>query len=121
MTAALTIRALADRHGLTLRALRLYEARGLLHPARAPDGVTRLYGAQDEVRCAAIVAAKRLGFTLAEIGERLRRGEYDRGGLVLAPAERAAQLAHLRRRRAELDAAIAALEALEARPERRPS
>src|SRR5262249_3025205 len=65
-----TIGGVASRLGLTLRALRFYESRGLIEPMRR--GSTRLYGPKDVERLAVIVKAKRLGLTLTAIGQILR-------------------------------------------------
>lgn len=56
---------LAARCEVTLRALRFYEAKGLLEPQRV--GQTRRYRAEDVRRLQIVVAAKRVGFGLAEI------------------------------------------------------
>jgi DNA-binding transcriptional MerR regulator len=77
----LTIGEMSERFGITLRALRFYEARGLLSPQRA--GSVRLYGPTDTRRLALILKGKHLGFTLTEIramvatdsGEAAARGE----------------------------------------------
>ena len=58
---------LAREFDITLRALRFYEDRGLLIPARA--GSTRLYSAEDRQRLKLILMAKRVGFSLTEIEE----------------------------------------------------
>ncbi len=62
----MTIGEAARRSGLTVRALRFYERRGLLVPARRASGY-RLYGASDLDRLAFIRQAKALGLTLAAI------------------------------------------------------
>lgn len=72
-TKPLRIGRIAERTGLSAKALRLYEARGLLEPdARSASGY-RLYGAPALARLAEIGVLKRAGFTLAEIGELLAR------------------------------------------------
>jgi len=60
-----TIAELAREFGVTLRALRFYESKGFVTPRR--DKKIRLYSQSDRARIAAIVAGKKLGFTLAEI------------------------------------------------------
>ena len=60
-----TISDLARSYGVSLRTLRFYEDRGLLHPRR--HGTMRYYGAADRVRLELILKGKRLGFTLSEI------------------------------------------------------
>src|SRR5882757_6333454 len=57
----------ARKWGVTLRALRFYETRGLISPRR--KGRMRIYGEVDGHRVGLILRAKKLGFTLAEIGQ----------------------------------------------------
>src|SRR5687768_8221300 len=58
----------AQRTGLTQRALRYWEARGLLPPPTRLEGGFRLYSPQDVSRLERIVELKRLlGFSLEEI------------------------------------------------------
>jgi DNA-binding transcriptional MerR regulator len=56
----------ASRIGLTVRALRLYEQRGLIRPRRTDKG-WRLYGAGEIARLHEILALKRLGLSLTSI------------------------------------------------------
>ncbi|MBB3915392.1 MerR family transcriptional regulator [Rhizobium fabae] len=66
----LTAAECAERIGLTVKALRLYEKRGLINPRRT--GKTwRLYGVEDITRLNEILALKRLGLSLARITELL--------------------------------------------------
>jgi DNA-binding transcriptional MerR regulator len=60
---------LADALGVTARALRFYETKGLLKPRRI--GARRAYGHRDRARLQIILRGKRLGFSLAEIAEYL--------------------------------------------------
>jgi DNA-binding transcriptional MerR regulator len=60
-----TISDMARDFNVTLRALRFYEARGMLRPRR--EGQNRLYGAEERMRLQLILAAKAMGFTLSEI------------------------------------------------------
>lgn len=60
---------LAEELGLTPRALRFYESKGLLSPQRA--GSRRVYDHRDRARLKLILRGKRLGFTLAEIADYL--------------------------------------------------
>jgi DNA-binding transcriptional MerR regulator len=62
---SITIGDLAREFRISLRALRFYQAKGLLTPAR--NGPARLYSGQDRERLTLILQGKRLGFTLAEI------------------------------------------------------
>lgn len=65
----------AKRFGITIKALRLYEQRGLLKPLRAANGSTgaawRVYGPDQLARLHQILALKRLGLSLGQIGELL--------------------------------------------------
>jgi MerR family transcriptional regulator, thiopeptide resistance regulator len=58
----------ASRFGVSIKALRLYEQRGLLTPLRSEAG-WRTYGPNQIVRLHQILALKRLGLPLARIGE----------------------------------------------------
>lgn len=62
----------ARRLGVSAKALRLYEARGLLKPPRSEAG-WRSYGAGELARLHHILALKRLGLPLAQISELLLR------------------------------------------------
>ncbi len=57
----------ADALGITRRALRVYEQRGLVRPLRIANGY-RAYGPEALTRLHQVLALKRLGFTLASIG-----------------------------------------------------
>ncbi len=59
---AFTIGELSREFGVTLRALRFYENKGLISPHR--DGLNRLYSQGDRTRLALILKGKKLGFTL---------------------------------------------------------
>src|SRR6185369_6256906 len=60
----------ASRFGVSIKALRLYESRGLLTPLRSEAG-WRTYGPDQVARLHQILALKRLGLSLARIGELL--------------------------------------------------
>lgn len=62
-----TITELAHEFDVTPRAIRFYEDKGLLHPAR--QGMMRVYARRDRARLQLILRGKRLGFSLAEIRE----------------------------------------------------
>ncbi|WP_342360360.1 MerR family transcriptional regulator [Terrarubrum flagellatum] len=66
----------ADRLGLTVRALRVYEQRGLIAPKRTEKG-WRLYGGQEIARLHEILALKRLGLSLSRISELLKGHAID--------------------------------------------
>ena len=56
----------ARRLGISAKALRLYEQRGLIAPVRSAAG-WRAYGPNEMVRASEIVAMRTLGFSLAEV------------------------------------------------------
>jgi DNA-binding transcriptional MerR regulator len=66
----LTAAQCAKRVGLTVRALRLYEQTGLIHPRRT-DTNWRLYGAREIARLNEILTLKRLGLSLQHIARLL--------------------------------------------------
>jgi len=65
----LTVTELARETGITARAIRFYESKGLLKPKRV--GITRVYTHRERGRLQLILRGKRLGFTLTDIGEYL--------------------------------------------------
>jgi len=64
-----SIADLASEFGVTPRAIRFYEDRGLIAPKRA--GQSRIYSPSDRARLSWILRGKRTGFSLSEIGELL--------------------------------------------------
>jgi DNA-binding transcriptional MerR regulator len=64
-----TVTELANELGMTARAVRFYEDKGLITPQRA--GTTRVYSGRDRARMILILRGKRLGFSLATIKEYL--------------------------------------------------
>lgn len=66
----ITIGALARRTGVAVSAIRFYEERGLLDPART-TGNQRRFMRSDIRRVSFILIAQRLGLALAEIEEQL--------------------------------------------------
>ncbi|HEX5380068.1 MAG TPA: MerR family DNA-binding transcriptional regulator [Phenylobacterium sp.] len=93
-----TIRQLCLEFKCTPRALRFYEDKGLLSPAR--DGMNRVYSYKDRARLQLILRGKRVGLALAEIGEILDLYEVDDGGA----AQNAKSLAKFRERVVALEA-----------------
>ena len=73
-----TIRQLCLEFKCTPRALRFYEDKGLLTPAR--DGMNRVYSYRDRARLQLILRGKRVGLSLLEIGEILDLYEKDQSG-----------------------------------------
>ena len=91
-----SISDLAREFALTTRAIRFYEDSGLVRPERA--GRARVYGERERVRIKLILRGKRLGLSLAEIGELLDLYEVARN----ERAQLAKFLAILEERRARL-------------------
>jgi DNA-binding transcriptional MerR regulator len=94
----------AERAGVTVRALHLYDRMGLLPPAQRTQSGYRLYGHAELERLEQIVALRFIGFSLQEINELL-----DAQALPLDVALRM-QREIIRRRRGELDRALDAIE-----------
>ncbi len=111
MEQALDIAEVARRTGLTSRALRFYEARGLVQPLRAWSG-RRAYGPAELERLGAILALKRAGFSLASIKRLLGERRVDLARLV------AAQLEELDARAAEIAATRGLLRSIQSRIDR---
>ena len=61
----LTVTELAAELGVTPRAIRFYEDKGLIEPGRV--GATRVYTPRERARMLLILRGKRLGFSLAAI------------------------------------------------------
>jgi DNA-binding transcriptional MerR regulator len=60
---------LASEFGISTRAIRFYEAKGLLRPERV--GGTRVFRRRDRARLILILRGKRLGFSLRDISDYL--------------------------------------------------
>lgn len=113
-----TIGDMAREFGVTLRTLRFYEDRGMLHPRR--EGTARHYGGPDRFRLQMILKGKQLGFTLAEIAELVGARESDAESDIesrLKPQQIVNQIGHLERQRGEIEAAISRLRATHERLE----
>src|SRR3954453_1745444 len=65
----LTVTEFAEQFGLTARALRFYEDKGLITPRRV--GTTRVFSIRDKARMTLILRGKRLGFSLNTIKDYL--------------------------------------------------
>ena len=59
------IQEVARELGVTMRALRFYEDKGLIAPQRV--GTTRIYGRREVARVRLVLRGRRLGFTVREI------------------------------------------------------
>jgi len=113
-----TIRQLCLEFKCTPRALRFYEDKGLLSPAR--QGLNRVYSYKDRARLQLILRGKRVNLSLAEIREILDLYDKNDGGAAQnATALRRfrERLVMLERQREDLDHAIAELKDASARIE----
>ena len=111
MDQALDIQQVVRMTGLTSRALRFYEARGLVTPLRTYNG-RRLYGPGELEQVNQIVVLKRAGLTLAQIGALTRDRKLDLGALIDA------QLTVLDSKRTELESARSLLLTVKSRIDR---
>jgi DNA-binding transcriptional MerR regulator len=107
MRALASIGDVARRFGITLRALRFYESKGLIHPLR--DGHVRYCGPRDLVRIELILKGKQLGFTLAEIISMLGDGRAQVTELMFSAQQALAQIRHLERQHRSIEEALADL------------
>jgi DNA-binding transcriptional MerR regulator len=103
-TRCYTIGELADELKVTTRAIRFYEAKGLIAPERR--GAARCYARRDRARLKLILRGKNLGFTLEEIAQYLMLYDADpahiaQTQMLLARTERA--IGELEGKRADLD------------------
>lgn len=106
----LKIGEMATMFGVTLRTLRFYEDKGLLHPRR--DGNLRLYARRDRARLKLILLGRKVGFSLRDVKQMIDL--YDPTGsntkqlrLTLEKSEK--QLGRLEKQRASIDEAIGEL------------
>lgn len=111
-----TIGELAEEFGITTRAIRFYESRGLIRPARR--GANRSYSRRDRARLILILRAKNLGFTLEDVAEYLDLYDADPGHvaqtrLLLDKVE--AHIQSLQTKRADIDRTLRDLKDIRAR------
>lgn len=114
-----TIRQLCLEFKCTPRALRFYEDKGLLSPAR--QGLNRVYSYKDRARLQLILRGKRVNLSLAEIREILDLYDRNDGGATqnaTALRKFRERIVILERQRDDLDHALAELREACARIER---
>jgi DNA-binding transcriptional MerR regulator len=102
-----TIAELAQKAGVTVRALRFYQSKSLLPRRR---GQSALFSQDDRDSVDFILRGKRLGFTLAEIREML--DARARGAVAPLPVSRkklSEQIKLLEQQRNDIDRALAEL------------
>jgi DNA-binding transcriptional MerR regulator len=95
---------LARELEITTRAIRFYEAKGLIAPARR--GAQRAYSRRDRARLKLILRGKNLGFSLEVIAEYLKLYDADpaqiaQTQMLIARTEQAIE--ELQEKRADLD------------------
>ena len=99
---------LAREFGISTRAIRFYEAKGLIAPERV--GATRIFRRRDRARLILILRGKRLGFSLRDISDYLSLYDADRNQQVHLLAEKVdGRLAALERQKADLETTISEL------------
>jgi DNA-binding transcriptional MerR regulator len=112
--AEFSISELAREFDVTPRAIRFYEAEGLLAPKR--DGQRRIYTPRDRTRLKLTLRGKRLGLTLSEIRELIdmyEPGRDARPQLERFLAVLESHKASLLRQRGDLEAQLTELQAFE--------
>lgn len=110
--AEFSISDLAAEFDVTARALRFYEAKGLIRPERR--GQTRVYTANDRARLNLILRGKRVGFSLDEIKEMLDVegvGARERSAVAAAIERFRTRIELLERQRDDIDFALRDLQA----------
>ena len=104
---------LASEFNVTLRTLRFYEDRGLLHPKRS--GSTRIYSRFDRDRFKTIMMLKSAGFSLIDIEYLLKmydRDDQDPNSVDLIYKKCAAQMDNLQKQKMEIEDSISHLRSM---------
>ena len=105
-----SIGELAEEFDVTARAIRFYEEKDLISPAR--NGQDRVYSRRDRVRLHLILRGKRLGFSLSDVAEMINSydladGQVEQLRVTLEKSEE--RIAALRQQRSDIDEALAEL------------
>ena len=114
--AEFSISELAREFDVTPRAIRFYEAEGLLAPRRV--GQRRVYTPRDRTRLKLTLRGKRLGLSLAEIRELIdmyEPGRDERPQLERFREVLEAHRSQLLQQRADIEAQLAEIETFEKR------
>ena len=110
------ITQLGQEFGISPRAIRFYEDKGLLQPRRV--NAARVYTRRDRARLALILRSKAIGASLAEIKHYLdlygAHGEGRAQQLRFAAERTGEAIADLERRRSHIDATLAELRIINA-------
>lgn len=115
MLKEITTADLAREYNLTTRAIRHYEALGLICPARR--GRTRIFSQRDKVRVGLIARGRRLGLALEEIREIIDLYDAERGEerqILLLLGKLRARRAKLQEQVREMTLILDELDAVEA-------
>lgn len=108
------IAELADAFGVTQRAIRFYEDKGLLSPRRV--GTQRIYTEADKRKLGLILRAKAIGSKLSDIKTFLdlygREGEGRERQLKFVIAKTAEKIAELEDKRAQIDTTLGELKVI---------
>lgn len=107
MKASFAIGDLSREFGVTLRTLRFYEDRDLLHPRR--QGQNRIYSRRDRARLKLILMGKKVGFSLIEIRDMLDLYDLKDGQVTqlrVALDRFGKQIAVLRQQKQDVEQAI---------------
>jgi len=118
--AEFSISELAREFAITPRAIRFYEAEGLLAPRR--DGQRRIYTPRDRTRLKLTLRGKRLGLTLSEIRELIdmyEPGRDERPQLERFLAVLESHRASLLQQRGDIEAQLAEIQSFEKKVKRR--
>ena len=103
-----SISELSDEFGITHRAIRFYESKGLLSPKRLNGA--RIYSRRDRARLHIIVRAKSLGYSLEETKDYLdlygQQGEGRLRQLEISAARSAEMIAELEEKKRQIDEKI---------------
>jgi DNA-binding transcriptional MerR regulator len=103
---------LSQEFGISTRAIRFYETKGLLNPERV--GGTRVFRRRDRARLILILRGKRLGFSLRDISDYLSlydaQSQTAQTKLLVAKVDE--RLGLLERQKADLETTIGELKAI---------
>lgn len=107
MQRTFTIGDLSKEFGVTLRTLRFYEDKNLIHPRR--QGPNRVYGRRERARLRLVLLGRKVGFSLDEIGEMLAFYDLREGDTVqleMARRRFSDQIEALKQRKGDVEQAI---------------
>lgn len=116
--APFTISDLSQEFGITTRAIRFYESRGLISPQRV--GTSRRYTRRDRARLILILRGRNLGFTVEDVGEYLALYDADPGQMAqtkLLLEKVSAAIADLETKKRDTERALSDLADIRARCE----